>query len=954
MTWNKRNDVEILIVEDSTTQAEQLAAILEHHGYAPAVAPDGEQALDMLRRRPPALVISDVVMPKLDGYGLCSAIKGDDDIKHVPVILVTTLSDPNDVLRGLECGADNFIRKPIDEHYLLSRIDYLLMNRALRKHQKTQMGMEIDLRGQRHFINSDRQQILDLLISTYEQAVDLNKELTQRERELARSNEVLDSLFRIADELNGTVGEREVVERVLDRVMELPDVHAGWIATGDENGQPRIMAVRNLALNVDYESLVEMDEDALGVQCHARVPFRLPQSGKAGAMSVVSFNEDGFDEGQMQLLNSIGNQLAIALERAEMYEHLEQMVADRTALLTAEMEERKRQEAHVARLNRLYSVLSGINTTIVRVRTREELFAQVCRIAVEQGQFALAWIAKVDPGTKRVIYMRGAAGGGNEVEYEDLDKASADLWRCEVISGVLQTGEFAVCNTITSEQRTLTHWIGETPDDCRALIALPLFRDEECVGVLALYTSIPDVFDEEEMRLLTEIAGDIGFALGYQEKEQRLHYLAYFDSITGLPNRSLFADRLNQAVFEAERHKRTVGVAMLDLDRFKTINDSLGHTVGDAFLKAVADRLQESVREGDTVARIAGDEFGFVLADMRHEEDASYVANKILGSFAAPFTAAGHELFAGASLGIAVFPSDGSRSDELIRNADAAMYRAKESGRNGYQFYSPEMTLKARDRLALENALRHALKKEEFLLHYQPVVDLATDRIIGVEALVRWQNAERGLVSPLDFIPIAEDTSLIVDLGAWVLEEACRQATSGWPDARPDLRLAINVSTRQFLQGDLRAQVESALERTGMDPKRLTLEITESRLMQNVEEMVAVMRALGELGVRFSIDDFGTGYSSLAYLKNLPIANLKIDRSFVMNVPDNADDSTIVRTIVTMAHSLNQRVIAEGVETAQQLEFLRTLGCDAVQGYYFSKPLPAGELHALLGKGVFE
>ncbi len=957
-SWNRRTGKRILVVEDSITQAEQLAGILVNHGYEAAVAPDGEQALMMVREQQPALIISDVVMPKLDGYGLCTRIKSDPQLKHIPIVLVTTLSDPNDVLRGLECGADNFIRKPIDQRYLLSRIDYLLMNVELRLHQKTQMGLEIDLRGQRYFINSDRQQILDLLISTYEQAVDLNKELSQRERELAKSNEVLDSLYRIADDLNQAVTVREILDKVIERVMDFPDVSGAWITLPhNAKGEFTIQAARGLPLNIGDEhpnincqcvtGLINGDIgsptnifncECLATlnlspnsRCHATVPLTLSSGRKMGVLNLLSPDEYGFDDAQLQLLSGVGNQLSVALERAELHENLEHLVHERTV--------------QVDRLNRLYSVLSGINSTIVRTRSQTDLFNEVCRITIDEGEFAFAWIGTVDSDGRNIKHVACAHSTGTNPSSEEIDEAVADIEHSGVLTQQLQAGDVVIKNNIAVEENVPGHW----RRDYHSIAMMPLLREGVLAGVCVLYALEPDAFDDkQEMDLLTEIAGDIGFALDSLDKDRRLNYQAYYDKVTGLPNRTLFADRLNQAILEGSRNEERGVVAILDLDRFKTINDSLGHSIGDAFLKAVAQRLGKVVRESDTVARITGDEFGLLFADLKQPFDITQIITKVLDCFSTPFTIGNHELFVSASLGVSIFPTDGDSIDALMQNADAAMNRAKKDGGNGYQFYSSDMTSRARERLTLENDLRRALERNEFILHYQPIVQANTCKITGVETLVRWLSPERGLVPPFSFIPVAEETSLIVDIGAWVMEESCRQVAQEWKRTAPRLSLSVNVSTRQFLQENFLEMVTGVLERTGMDPRRLTLEITESHLMESIDDMIAIMHQLGKLGIGFSIDDFGTGYSSLSYLTNLPIANLKVDRSFVKDLPDNTNDAIIAKTIISMAHSLGQNVIAEGVETREQLEFLRTHACDSIQGYYFSKPLPANEITPLL------
>ena len=431
--------------------------------------------------------------------------------------------------------------------------------------------------------------------------------------------------------------------------------------------------------------------------------------------------------------------------------------------------------------------------------------------------------------------------------------------------------------------------------------------------------------------------------------EERLSYLVHHDELTGLPNRTLFNDRLNQAVIEAERHGRLLALAFLDLDRFKNINDTLGHEAGDLLLQGVSERLLHAVRRGDTVARLSGDEFTIVLADLAHADDAARVAQKILDAFARPLTIGGRDLFISVSLGLTLYPLDSRDPQILLRNADIAMYRAKEQGRNNFQFYTSEMTSKAFERMSIETALRRALDNNEFTLHYQPIVDGRNGMVIAVEALIRWQNDGKGMTSPLQFIPVAEETGLIVPIGEWVLQTACAQLAAWQAAGLPKLRMCVNLSVRQFRNLNLVATVGHALAASALDPADLELEITESIM---VEEQIVIdtLRELDALGVHFSIDDFGTGYSSLSYLKRLPIDTLKIDRSFVMDIPGNTDDAAIAQAIVAMAHSLGMRVVAEGVESLEQNRFLHSNGCDAMQGYFFSKPLPAAELANILKK----
>ncbi|PWB47720.1 MAG: hypothetical protein C3F18_11970 [Nitrosomonadales bacterium] len=430
--------------------------------------------------------------------------------------------------------------------------------------------------------------------------------------------------------------------------------------------------------------------------------------------------------------------------------------------------------------------------------------------------------------------------------------------------------------------------------------------------------------------------------------ESQLERQANYDELTGLANRNLFQDRLNQALIYSRRHGGGLAVLFIDLDNFKTINDSLGHDAGDALLAQVASRLAGNVREGDTVARHGGDEFVLLLAEIRAEDDVSMIAQKLLKALSAPFHVGGRELHITCSVGIASYPKDGKDRQTLLKNADAAMYRAKEIGRNNVQFYAEEMNVKAMERLMLENSLHHALERNEFLLHYQPQVDLRSGEITGMEALVRWQHPELGVVSPARFIPVAEDSGMIIPLGEWVLRTACAQNRAWQCAGLKPIGVAVNLSARQFRQPNLVEMVAGILRESGLDPAHLELEVTESLVMQNVEEAISTLGRLKAMGIKLSIDDFGTGYSSLNYLKRFPIHTLKIDQSFVRDITTDPSDAAIAKTIISMAHELGLTVIAEGVETEEQKSFLRLRHCDEMQGYFFSRPVPAQEFETLL------
>jgi diguanylate cyclase (GGDEF)-like protein len=443
----------------------------------------------------------------------------------------------------------------------------------------------------------------------------------------------------------------------------------------------------------------------------------------------------------------------------------------------------------------------------------------------------------------------------------------------------------------------------------------------------------------------------VGIFSDLSEREaaaERIQYLSSYDPLTNLPNRNLFADRLSQSLINAERFDRETAVILLDLDRFRFVNDTLGPPSGDRILVEVARRLNLQVRDGDTVGRRSGNEFGFVMANLGHERDVIALAKRMLDAIAEPFEINGQSLVVTASIGICVSPRNGTQPDALLKSADAALVRAKAAGRNTFRFYSPEMDADAERRLTLEVALREALQKQELSVYYQPQVSLDSGGLIGMEALMRWNNPKFGSVSPVEFIPIAEETGLILPLGEWVLRMACQQ-TRRWLDlGLVTLRVAVNLSARQFRQANLPGRVGDILAETRLPPSALELEITESAFMDNIDEAIAQCRALKSLGCKLSLDDFGTGYSSLAYVSRFPFDKIKIDQGFVRDIIENPVNAAIATATIVMARSLNLTVLAEGVETAAQASFLRSRRCDAIQGYLFSPPLPSEAFEKLL------
>jgi diguanylate cyclase (GGDEF)-like protein len=477
---------------------------------------------------------------------------------------------------------------------------------------------------------------------------------------------------------------------------------------------------------------------------------------------------------------------------------------------------------------------------------------------------------------------------------------------------------------------------------------VPVLGENGVRGALCVLSHVEDAYWSEELGFLRTAASLLSTGLQRADSERRLAFLAHYDPLTGLANRTLLAEEFAQMIVKARRRGGPLGVLFIDLDDFKLINDRLGHPAGDQLLAQTALRLQAAVRSGDTVARISGDEFAVVLADLARPDDAALVAQKVLERIGQPLALGGEQVFVTASVGIAAFPGDGDNAEALLGAADAAMYRAKQSGRNVYQFFTAEITQRTHARAQLAFELRRALERGEFELAYQPKFDLATGQACGAEALLRWLHPERGVVGPAEFIPVLEDTGLIVQVGEWVIRRAAADLKA-WTDAglKP-MPVAVNLSARQFRQKDLDARIRALIAAAGIDPALLELEITESQLMEDPDHAIRVMHALRNSGTRIAIDDFGTGYSSLAYLTRLPVKSLKIDRSFVADVFSDHGDRAIVRTIIEMAHQLGFTVIAEGVETDRQAAFLRQFGCEQAQGFLFARPMPAAAVGSLI------
>jgi diguanylate cyclase (GGDEF)-like protein/PAS domain S-box-containing protein len=603
---------------------------------------------------------------------------------------------------------------------------------------------------------------------------------------------------------------------------------------------------------------------------------------------------------------------------------------------------RKEAEQRIRARELQQSVIARFGQIALATRDLGELMREAVGLVARTLETEYCSLIQVSPDRSSLI-LRAGEGLSSEWIGRNVAAASSNTPGAAAI----RSRESVVVEDIEQDRRfvrsefVIAHGI-------RSSLSVPISSQDGVFGVLGVHARETRRFSIEHANFLQSIANTLAAATERSRAEERLTRLAQFDTLTGLPNRVLFRDRLEQMLLQGRRNGWGVGVMFIDLDRFKVVNDTLGHDIGDLLLAHVGTRLAGSTRAGDTVGRLSGDEFAVALTGLARPDDAGVVAQKAIDALAEPFEVGGHRAYVTASIGIAVYPSDGADADTLLRNSDTAMYRVKSRGRNGYQFYMPEMNARALERLELETDLRGALERGEFLLHYQPKIQLRSGRIVGFEALLRWLHPARGLIPPEEFVPLLEDTGLVLPIGEWVLRDVCRQIRLWRADSIEVPPIAVNLSARQFQMPDLDRSIRGILYEQTIDPGLLHLEITESLLMQDTEAAVRTLRALKEFGIGISVDDFGTGYSSLSYLRRFPLDALKIDRSFIDDIVAHGDDAAITRAIISMAHNLKLGVVAEGVETREQLDFLAAHDCDFAQGFLFSEPLPAAECESML------
>ncbi|MES2072272.1 MAG: EAL domain-containing protein [Pseudomonadota bacterium] len=832
----------ILIVDDREENRYLLQSLLEGHGYQVDIATEGAEALGIARQTPPDLVITDILMPVMDGFRLCREWKADNRLQSIPLVFYTaTYTDSKDEAYALGLGADAFVTKPADPDELLLLINELLQLKRAPAVSRFSADEAVILKE----YNTVLIQKLEHKIAQLEAA---SHRAAQNEQRLTLALEVEEAGIWDWDLLSG--------------VIIWSDRHASLFGMKPEEFDGRYESFRRRVHPDDIDAVE-----------NATVSAREQHSDYSHDFRVI------WPDGSLHWIAGRGRFLYDAQGKPT---RMCGVIVEITALKSNE--EQMRLAAQVFESSHEAIIITDAQANIIAVNSA---FCKSTGYAVQE----------ISGVNARILRANGQEAGYFGALWQSLKKNR--------------------------------HWHGELSNRRKDGSSYPARLSISAVG--------------DEQGQTTHYVGIITDLTSYKEAEERIQYMAYFDALSTLPNRTLLRDRATHALAAARRDHGELAMMFLDLDHFKTINDSLGHSVGDQVLQTIASRLKHLIREVDTVARYGGDEFSILLTDTG-AKGAGQVAQKIIETLAAPIEAGSHSLVVGVSIGISCFPTDADSFEALLKNSDIALFRAKAAGRSNFQFFTQEMNASAHNRLELEVALRSALANRQFQLHYQPQFDLRSGELLGFEALLRWQHPIRGMIPPADFIPITEINGLIVPIGTWVLHEACRQAKEWQTRGITQATVAVNLSAIQIRQSNIVNTVKEALQASKLDAKYLELELTESLLLENVESVLMQLQQLKAIGVTLSIDDFGTGYSSLAYLKRFPIDTLKIDKSFVMNLSEDADSRAIALAIVSMAHSLRLKVIAEGVEDPSQAHILADMGCDQAQGYWYARPMPAEQV----------
>jgi len=1066
----------VLIVDDRVINLEFLGMLLDHVGYRVIKAADGAEALDLARVELPALIISDIVMPAMNGIELAERLRADATTKHIPVIFYTAMYSASEAHLAVDTFAVAAVLiKPAEPQKILELVESVIgvapnspqnsplspvrmpdaalelthPATALRSLPTLNMRlaalleMTITLSAER-----DSQRLLSQFCISAQNIMNVRSTAVGVEspdgvRIHATCNmpdNEVQAIFDIVKSDAGLLRQRFDNGALLDaahvradpamqqlaplhplrrKFMMLP-VNCGagsqaWFYLASKLGGVDFSAedrefATTLAIQLAplYEnlSLYEAAKQHVGrlesasVQ-RQRVEDKL-QHSEAGLRRAQIMTKsahfilggDGtFDSWSMTLPQLAGvteagmpqtlqswmdlvspadqprfAEVASAADRTRTRVGVEYQVKRRSDGATVDLHhefeplrslndsvvenrwfhtvqdvtEQKGQQRKIVRMNRFFAMLSGINSAVVRIHDRSALFQEVCRVAVNEGAFAMAWVCTLDPDTleKRVTVCDSSGRG------------SAEKFRCATGAWLpdpdgpwsIAAGEQRpfLCNDIETEATPILQRGELLKHGCRSLAAFPLVMENRTLAVMTLFADEVGAFDDEEFKLLNELVGDLLFGLRLIDKEEKLSHQAYHDVLTGLPNSTLFKDRLAQHLLASTA--RTC-VILLDLDHFSQLNDLMGRHVGDAVLMQVAQRLRTHLSGPCSVARIGGDVFAILVPDLQMAE--ALLEQQIFGVFAAAFVVDQKDIRVTARGGLALAPEDGLDTETLFKHAEVALKQAKSAGER-FLFYASQMNAALAARTALNSELQVALDTQQFAVHYQPRVDLLSGRIVSAEALIRWHHPQRGMVPPDQFIPMAEETELIVPIGAWVIDTVCAQQAAWLAQGVAIVPVAVNLSAVQFNKGTVLQTIHDTINRHGLETRYIEFELTESAVMSDPEKAIGYLQSLTKMGIKLALDDFGTGYSSLAYLKHLPFDFVKIDRAFITDITKSSRDAMIATAVIAIGHSLGLRVVAEGVETEAQLDYLRRHHCDEIQGYYFSRPLPTGGFEALL------
>jgi diguanylate cyclase (GGDEF)-like protein len=925
----------ILVVDDSPFDRAFLVDLLSHQQHRVLEASHGVDALAWFRKQRPDLVITDIMMPAMDGFEFVRSLRADPATATIPIIIFTAeYNEPEATALAQSCGIGSVLTKPCKPANILRIVEQSLRPPPQETTQGPVRDIEDKATQTAEYLRVSSQRLAAL--------VDINMQLVSEQDQ----QQLLKSVCRAARRL---LGARYAALAVGTGANDT-DVY--FFTSGLSSAVAQRLGPAGLRAGIVGRVVAERESRRLkfppGDSQLSGLPRNYPSVHSLLAAPIVSLSqvygwvcltdkigEEEFSAADEELLRILADQVGRFYEIRSLYIEIQQ----HATRLEAEVAQRTLAETKLKRLNRVYAVLSQINALVVRVQNREELFRETCRIAVEAGAFRMAWIGVIDSET---LEGKVVAWHGGEESYVDKIRLTArdDTLESErPACRSLRQSQPVICNDIATDLSLACVRDELLARGHRSVGCFPVTVSGRPEAVLALFAGEPDAFDDEEGQLLLELARSISFSVDHMEKHERLNYLAYYDELTGLANRGLFLERVAQYQRGAISDAHKLALFLIDLERFKNINDSLGRPAGDALLKLVADWLTHNLDDANLVARVGADVFAVVLPQVIHGGDVTRLLETTLKALPKQlFRLNGTELRISAKVGIALFPDDAANADALFRNAEAALRNAKTRG-DRFLFYTQQMTKTVAGKLTLENQLRQALDQGEFVLHYQPKVSLASGKLTGAEALIRWNDPRTGLVSPAGFIPVLEETGLIHEVGRWALHQAIDDYLRWRKAGLEVVRIAVNVSPLQLRHRDFVAEIMEAI---GIGPAAaagLELEMTETLIMEDVRYSIESLQAIRDTGVEIAIDDFGTGYSSLSSLHKLPLDTLKIDRSFVADMNASPEGMALVSTIIKLARSLKLKVVAEGVETQEQARLLRLLDCDEMQGYLFSKPM---------------